>query len=150
MASGDGRRVSNGMKKQLLHELAKLGAGLVLGDFLAVLWLVSQGSFPVTFYGAEFGVETVTPIIFFDIALFIILVHYGWHLGSTPRLRTHLYFLTIGVVLGIVALAHMVRVFTGADVNIMGWAVPLWISYIGTLVAGYLAYMSFYLSIRMR
>ena len=138
------------MKKQLLHELAKLGAGLVLGDFLAVLWILSQGSFPVTFYGAEFGIDTAAPIILFDIALFIILVHYGWHLGSTPRLRTHVYFLTVGVILGIVSPAHLVRIFTGIDIAILGWAVPLWVSYIGTLVAAYLSYMSFYLSMRMR
>ena len=138
------------MKKQLLHELAKLGAGLVLGDFLAVLWILSQGSFPVTFYGAEFGIDTAAPIILFDIALFIILVHYGWHLGSTPRLRTHVYFLTVGVILGIVSLAHLVRIFTGIDIAIIGWSVPLWVSYIGTLVAAYLSYMSFYLSMRMR
>src|SRR3989344_4127910 len=130
------------MKKQLLHELAKLGAGLVLGYFLAVLWILSQGSFPVTFYGAEFGIDTAAQIILFDIALFIILVHYGWHLGSTPRLRTHVYFLTVGVILGIVSLAHMVRIFTGIDIAIIGWSVPLWVSYIGTLVAAYLSYMS--------
>lgn len=138
------------MRKTVLHELAKLGAGLVLGDFLAVLWLIAQGSFPVTFYGASLGVETATPIILFDIALFIILVHYGWHLGSTPRLRTHVYFLTVGIILGVVSLAHLVRVFTGVDIAILGWSVPLWVSYIGTLVAAYLSYMSFYLSIRMR
>ena len=138
------------MKKQLLHELAKLGAGLVLGDFLAVLWILAQGNFPVTFYGAEFGVDTAAPIILFDIALFIILVHFGWHLGSTPRLRTHSYFLTVGVILGVVSIAHLFRVFTGADIAIMGWAVPLWVSYIGTVVAAYLAYMSFHLSMRLR
>ena len=138
------------MKKPLLHELAKLGAGLVLGDFLAVLWILSQGNFPVTFYGAEFGVDTATPIILFDIALFIILVHFGWHLGSTPRLRTHAYFLTIGVILGIVALAHLVRVFTGIDIAVLGWAVPLWVSYIGTIVAAYMSYMSFYFAMKLR
>jgi len=138
------------MKKSTLHELAKLGAGLVLGDFLAVLWLISQSAFPVSFYGAQFDASSAAPIIIFDIALFIILVHYGWHLGSTPRLRTRAYFLTIGVILGVVAFAHLIRVFTGADVAILGWAVPLWLSYIGAVVAAYLSYMSFYLSVRMR
>ena len=122
----------------------------MLGDFLAVLWLIAQGNFPITFYGAPLGVETAAPIILFDIAVFIILVHYGWHLGSTPRLKSHVYFLTIGIVLGIVSVAHLFRVFTGAEINIMGWVVPLWISYIGTIVAGYLSYMSFYLSMRLR
>lgn len=136
------------MKKQTLHELAKLGAGLVLGDFLAVLWLISQGLFPVSFYGAQFDLSSAAPIIIFDIALFIILVHYGWHLGSTPRLRTRSYFIVVGVILGIVALAHLVRVFAGVDVAILGWSVPLWLSYIGTLVAAYLSYMSFYLALR--
>ena len=138
------------MNKQLMHELAKFGAGVVLGDFLAILWLISQGMFPVSFFGADISLETMAPAIIFDIALFIILVHYGWHLGKTPRLRTHAYFLTIGVILGIVSIAHLVRIFTGIDINIMGWIVPLWISYIATLIAAYLSYMSFYLSFRMR
>lgn len=138
------------MKKHTLHELAKVGAGLVLGDFLAILWLISEGSFPINFYGASFGLNTATPIILFDLALFIILVHYGWHLGSTPRLRTRTYFLTVGVILGVVSIAHLVRVFTGADIAILGWAVPLWISYIGTVVSAYIAYMSFYLAVRTK
>jgi hypothetical protein len=138
------------MNKQLMHELAKFGAGVILGDFLAVLWLISNGNFPVSFFGADISVETMAPVILFDIALFIILVHYGWHLGKTPRLRTHAYFLTIGIVLGVVSIAHLLRVFTGADVVLLGWAAPLWISYIASVVAAYLSYMSFYLSVRMR
>lgn len=138
------------MKKNVLHELAKIGAGLVLGDFLAVLWLISQGNFPVNFYGANFGLDTAAPVLIFDVALFIILVHYGWHLGSTPRLRTRTYFLAIGIILGVVSLGHLIRVFTGAGVAILGWMVPLWVSYIGTMVAAYLSYMSFYLAIRTK
>ena len=61
-----------------------------------------------------------------------------------------MYFLTVGIILGIVSLAHLVRIFTGIDIAIIGWSVPLWVSYIGTLVAAYLSYMSFYLSMRMR
>src|SRR3954471_22711034 len=129
------------MKKQLLHELAKFGAGIVLGDFLAILWLISQGNFPVNFFGADITLESMAPTILFDVALFIILVHYGWHIGKTPRLRTHAYFLTIGIILGIVSIAHLFRVFTGTDIALMGWQVPLWISYIATLVSAYLAYM---------
>lgn len=123
---------------------------MVLGDFLAALWLLSQSATTVNFYGAQFDASTAAPIILFDIAIFIILVHYGWHLGATPRLRTHTYFLTIGIVLAVVSLAHLVRVFTGADVSLFGWTVPLWLSYIATLAAAYLAYMSFYLSFKLR
>ena len=137
------------MKKHTLHELAKLGAGLVLGDFLAVLWLISQGTV-TNFYGAGFGADTAAPILLFDIALFIMLVHYGWHIGSTPRLRTKTYFLTVGVVLGLVAFAHLFRIFTGVDFAIIGWMIPLWVSYIGTIVAAYLAYMSFYFAVRTK
>ena len=122
----------------------------MLGDFLAVLWLISQSAFPVSFYGAQFDAGSAAPIILFDIALFIILVHYGWHLGSTPRLRTRAYFLTVGIITGVVSFAHLMRIFTGVDIVILTWSVPLWISYIATIAAAYLSYMSFYLSVRSR
>ena len=78
------------------------------------------------------------------------LIHYGWHLGKIPRPRERTYLFIAGVIFTIVALAHLVRVFAGADLVIVGWNVPLWLSWIGTAAAAYLAYASFYFAMRSK
>lgn len=138
------------MRRQRLHELAKFGSGLVAGDFLGLLWFATQGIFPVSFLGMQFSSDMILPGLVFDAALFIILVHYGWHIGKTPFLRERTYLLIAGVVFGIVAAAHLIRVFTGIDVAIAGWSIPLWLSWIGTAASAYLSYMSVHLALRMR
>jgi len=47
-----------------------------------------------------------------------------------------------GLIFAVVALMHLLRIFGILEVNanIGGWEVPVWASYIGVLVAGYLAY----------
>ncbi len=48
---------------------------------------------------------------------------------------------TIAVVLlALVALAHVLRVAFGVPANVGGWVVPMWVSYIGVLLPGGLAY----------
>lgn len=138
------------MKKQTLHELAKFFAGLVLGDFIAIWWLSANGGFPATFLGFQFTGTMIVPGLLFDAGLFIILVHYGWHVGKTPLMRERTYLLVAAGVFGIIALAHLIRAFTGSDLVLFGWYVPLWLSWIGTIAAAYLSYMSFHLATRMR
>ena len=138
------------MKHQRLHELAKFAAGLVAGDFLAILWLWSQKMLPAHFLGVLVTKNLVAPTLVFDVALFIILVHYGWHAGKTPMMRERAYLVTAGIVFGVIALAHLVRAFVGIDISIAGWDVPLWLSWIGTAATAYLSYMSFGLAMRMR
>ena len=138
------------MKNQRLHELAKFAAGLVLGDLLAIMWLAGSGMLPISFLGVRVTSAMVLPTIIFDAALIIILIHYGWHVGKTPLMRERTYLLAAGTVFGLVTLAHVLRLFTSADVVILGWAVPLWLSWIGTAAAAYLSYMSFHLGLRMR
>jgi hypothetical protein len=138
------------MKKSTLHELAKVGVGLVFGDFLYLIWSIGQSVVPVNVLGMQLESSLIAPAIIFDLALLLILVHYGWNIGKTPRLRAHAYFLTIGSILTIIAIAHLVRIFTGSDFVLLNWTVPLWISGIGTVAAAYLAYMSFTLSMKIR
>ena len=138
------------MKNNKLHEFAKLGAGLVLGDFFAHVWLATHHGFPVNFMGIHFTSAIVAPTLIFDVALFILLVHYAWHIGKTPFLRERTYLMIAAVVFGIVAAAHLVRVFTNADLSIMGWDVPVWLSWIGTAATAYLSYMSLHLALRMK
>lgn len=138
------------MKHQNLHDFAKFAAGLVLADFICGWWLSSSNLLPVNFLGVAVTSDMIMPWLIFDAAVFIILVHYGWHLGKTPTLRTRAYFLTAGIVFGIVAVAHLLRLFTSADIVIIGWAVPLWLSWIGVAVAAYLSYMSFRLGVSLK
>lgn len=129
--------------------MAKFCSGLVAGDFLVGLWLWSGGFLPITFMGITFTDAMVAPWLVFDAALFIILVHYGWHMGKTPRLRERTYLLSAGTVFGLVAVAHLARIFAGVDITIAGWELPFWLSWIGTGATAYLSYMSFHLGMRM-
>lgn len=138
------------MKHYKLHEIAKFASGLIAADFIGVIWFAVNGGFPMTVFGVEFTSEIVWPALIFDAALFLILVHYGWHIGKTPRLRERTYLFVAGSIFGIVALAHLMRAFFGADLSLAGWAIPLWLSWTATVVTAYLAYMSFHLALRMR
>ena len=43
-------------------------------------------------------------------------------------------------IFGVVALVHVLRIFFGWPAVIGGWAVPMWLSWIGFVVAGGLSY----------
>ena len=43
-------------------------------------------------------------------------------------------------VFGVVVLFHVLRIFFGWPAVIGGWAVPMWLSWIGLVVAGVLSY----------
>ena len=138
------------MSHKKLHEVAKFGAGLVAADFVTLVWMANAQLFPVEFLGRVFTEDILLPALIFDAALFFILVHYGWHIGKIPRLREKTYLLVAGVVFGVVALAHLLRVFAGTDLVIADWVVPLWLSWVGVVVTTYLSYMSLHLAIRIR
>jgi hypothetical protein len=82
--------------------------------------------------------------------VFLILVHYGWNIGRIPQLRERTYVLAVGVVFTIVAVAHLYRLFTGVDLVVLGWDLPLWLSWFGVAIAAYLAYSSFHFVSRMK
>ena len=138
------------MKHQKLHDFAKFAAGLVLGDFICGLWLSASNMLPVTFIGATITSDMIMPWLAFDAVLFIILVHYGWHIGKTPAIRSRTYLLTVGTILGIVSLAHFIRLFVSAEIVVAGFIIPMWLSWIGVAVAAYLSYMSFRLALSMK
>lgn len=138
------------MRKNSLHEIAKFAAGLVAADFFWLLWFSQQHVKSAVFFGATVTQDLVLPGIVFDIAVFIILVHYAWNIGTIPHLRERAYMTLAGAVFTVVAAAHLYRIFANADINIMGWEAPLWLSWIGVAVATYLAYSSFYFSARLK
>lgn len=138
------------MNHHSLREVAKFFSGLVAADFLVGVWFWLGGMLPLSFMGVAIDSNTVGPWLVFDAALFLILVHYGWHMGKTPILRERSYLMIAGAIFGVIAAAHLVRIFTGADIAIMGWYIPLWISWFGTAATAYLSYMSFRLALKMK
>ncbi|MDE2212987.1 MAG: hypothetical protein KGJ34_00390 [Patescibacteria group bacterium] len=127
-----------------LREAAKFCAGIVTADLLTVLWMWSNNLFPFQIWGVTWTSSVVLPGVIFDLAVIIFLVHYGWHLGKIPRPRERTYLLVAGVIFTIIALAHLTRIFTQGSLVIFNWSVPLWLSWIGTIVTAYLAYASFH------
>ena len=62
---------------------------------------------------------------------------------------THKAFsLVAGVIFSVIALMHILRIALGWHLSFAGWVVPMWVSWAGALVAGYLAYQGLRLSRR--
>lgn len=135
------------MKHRTLQDIAKFLSGLVLGDFLSLWWFAAHTDLSVQFLGMTFNQAAILPGMVFDAALLIFLVYYGWHLGKLPAIRERTYHFIAGVIFGIVALAHLVRLMSGTSFVLLGWAAPFWLSWVGTAVAAILSYMSFRLMV---
>jgi len=56
------------------------------------------------------------------------------------------YFITAGIAFGVATLLHGYRSIYSLDLTIGNYLVPIWISYLLVIVAGYLSYTSFKLS----
>jgi len=54
--------------------------------------------------------------------------------------------LIAGVIFAIVAVMHLSRIIFGWQVVLGEWTLPVWISYFGLVVAGFLAYQGLTLS----
>ena len=48
-----------------------------------------------------------------------------------------------GSIFLIVALLHALRLFFGWHASIGGWIVPMWVSWVGVALAGFLAFAAF-------
>ena len=138
------------MKNSSLHEIAKFAAGVVAADFLWLLWFSQQHLYSVSFFGMSVTSDMLLPNLIFDIALFIILIHYGWHIGTIPSMRERSYIFVVGCLFAFVAIVHFWRIFTGADLMLGGWDAPVWLSWFGLAVTTYLSYMSFRLAAKMK
>jgi hypothetical protein len=138
------------MKNSSLHEVAKFAAGIVAADFLWLLWFSQQHLHSINFFGMSVTSEMLLPNLIFDIALFIMLVHYAWHVGKIPAMRERSYIFLAGCIFTLVAIMHIWRIFTGADLQLGDWDAPVWLSWFGVAVTTYLAYMSFNLVGRIK
>ncbi len=52
----------------------------------------------------------------------------------------------VGTIFTIIGTLHLLRLLTGWQVVLVGWAVPLWISLFGAVIGWYLAYTAFSLA----
>ncbi|OGM08910.1 hypothetical protein A2159_02305 [Candidatus Woesebacteria bacterium RBG_13_34_9] len=50
------------------------------------------------------------------------------------------YYRVTGVIFGIVAIVHLLRLSLGWSVNFGGWDFPVWLSALAALGTGYLSY----------
>lgn len=58
------------------------------------------------------------------------------------------YNIATGIIFLLIGLLHLLRVLYGWDAIVAGWSVPMWISWVALVVAGYLAYEGFRLRTR--
>ena len=132
------------MHKTTLRELAKFASGLIAADFLCGLWLYFSGLAPLSFLGIVFTSRTIILGMIFDAILFAFLVYYGWRLDNRPRTdNEHLFHTIAGILFTIVALLHLSRIVLGWQFSIGSWPIPYWLNGLGTIVTGFLAYLSF-------
>ena len=53
------------------------------------------------------------------------------------------YFVITALIFLIVAILHLLRIFTGWEVSINGWMIPLWVSWVAFVGSSFLAYSGF-------
>ena len=50
------------------------------------------------------------------------------------------YFLLTGLIFMIIAILHLARIILGWEAAIAGWSMPMWVSWLAVVIAGFLAY----------
>ena len=55
----------------------------------------------------------------------------------------HVFSLVAGVVFGLIALGHLLRVIFDLSLDVQGISIPMWASWLAIVVMGYLAYEGF-------
>lgn len=53
------------------------------------------------------------------------------------------YLQVTGLLLAVVAVVHLLRAVLGWEASIGGWDVPVWLSWVAVVIAGYLAYSAY-------
>jgi hypothetical protein len=86
--------------------------------------------------------------IAFDLFLFVMLVHYAWHPKALePKSSSQSLFFLVGVVTGLVALVHLLRLAFGWTVAVGSWSMPLWLSGAALIITAYISYASFHFAV---
>jgi hypothetical protein len=63
--------------------------------------------------------------------------------GKANRLHRRTYATVTATLFLVVAIAHLLRIILGWPVEIGGWSIPFWLSWLAALVAGALSYLGF-------
>ena len=63
--------------------------------------------------------------------------------GKASRLNRKTYMTVTATLFVVVAIMHLLRIIFGWQVEIGGLSIPFWVSWLGVLVAGALAYFGF-------
>ncbi|HZZ99711.1 MAG TPA: hypothetical protein VFK07_03320 [Candidatus Paceibacterota bacterium] len=128
-----------------VREIAKFLSGLIAADILMGIWLKS-GGYTGWLLGVPLTPSFVDAWLTFDIALLIFLISYGWHISVSVSTSRRIIFVTAGVLLAIVAVLHFLRILYSVPVIFGQVSIPLWLSIIGVIIPGFLAYASFRLA----
>ena len=56
-----------------------------------------------------------------------------------------IFLLVTGWIFTLIALLHALRLISGWKATIGDWTIPLWVSWLGLIIAAYLAYQGFLL-----
>jgi hypothetical protein len=137
------------MHHKALREIAKVGTGLILADLIGIFMFSGFGFFPLSMLGVTWTGAMVPEMAVFDVALLVILTHFGWNMRtpvSSPSERTLL--LITGIIFLVLALAHLIRLMFGIDFILGDFQIPAWISWVGVAVAAYLSYSCFHFAAR--
>lgn len=139
------------MKHHPLKEVAKVGVGLVLADIISIAWFSVAGLLPMSLLGVTWTASMMPEALVFDVALLVVLVHFAWNVKmpiNSPSERSLLY--ATGIIFLFVAIVHLVRIAFGFPLALGTVVVPMWVSWVGVIVAGYLSYASFHFSLRKK
>jgi hypothetical protein len=139
------------MHHRTLRELSKFLSGVVAADMASIIVLGSAGFFPLTMLGVTWTTSAIVPAVIFDGALLLLLIHYGWSMKlplQSPSERTLL--LVASLIFFVVALVHLTRLMFGLHLALGSFEVPLWLSWLGFFVTGYLSYSSLHFALRTK
>jgi hypothetical protein len=51
-----------------------------------------------------------------------------------------MFCLTAGIIFLIISFLHLLRIAFGGEAVVEGWIVPMWLSWVALIIAGYLGY----------
>lgn len=129
----------------LLREVCKFLSGLVAADLITGLWLLAGNFLPGTYFGFFITQAFAWLWVGFDLFALLVLIHYAW---NANLLKAHVtskgLFFVVGVIFAAVAIVHFLRLVFGWNFAIGDWMAPMWISWVGVVVASYISYASFH------
>jgi len=139
------------MHHKKLQEVSKFVSGLVAADLVSVLWLGAAGHFPFQIFSITFPESSILPIVLFDAAILIILIHFGWSVKlplRSPKEKTLLFL--VGLLLAAVSIVHLLRIAFGWDLTIGIFVAPEWLSWLGVIITAYLSYAAFHFAAKTK